>query len=110
VGHLILCYKEFFESIIRYTYMTFQVLTAASVNTAEFWDIAPCTLVTVDRRFRSAYCLHHQGRDDGGKNVGLLQRDYTALYYRRLSTSDTCKSRSSQSESRYYLQMACHNF
>jgi hypothetical protein len=26
-----------------------------------FWDIAPCSLVEVDRRFRSAYCLHHQG-------------------------------------------------
>jgi hypothetical protein len=25
-----------------------------------FWDIAPCSLVEVDRRFRGAYCLHHQ--------------------------------------------------
>jgi len=44
-------------------------------------DIAPCSLVEVDRRFRGAYFLH-QG-DDGGSthlwNVGLLQRDYTAL-------------------------------
>jgi hypothetical protein len=24
----------------------------------EFWDIAPCSLVVVDRRFRGAYCLH----------------------------------------------------
>jgi hypothetical protein len=29
-----------------------------------FWDIAPCSLVEVDLRFRGAYCLHHQG--DGG--------------------------------------------
>jgi hypothetical protein len=28
-----------------------------------FWDIAPYSLVGVDRRFRGAYCLH-QG-DDG---------------------------------------------
>jgi hypothetical protein len=25
------------------------------------WDIAPCSLVEVDRRFRGAYCLHHHG-------------------------------------------------
>jgi hypothetical protein len=26
-----------------------------------FCDLAPCSLVGVDRRFRGAYCLHHQG-------------------------------------------------
>jgi hypothetical protein len=26
-----------------------------------FWDIAPFSLVRVDRRFRDAYRLHHQG-------------------------------------------------
>jgi hypothetical protein len=26
-----------------------------------FWDVAPCSHVEVDRRFRGAYCLHHQG-------------------------------------------------
>jgi hypothetical protein len=26
-----------------------------------FWDIAPCRLVEVDRRFRGSYYLHHQG-------------------------------------------------
>jgi hypothetical protein len=38
-----------------------------------FKDIAPCSLVEVDRRFREAYCLHR--RDDAGGtdlwNVGL---------------------------------------
>jgi hypothetical protein len=28
---------------------------------AVFWDIAPCSLVEVYRRFRGAFCLHHQG-------------------------------------------------
>jgi hypothetical protein len=54
-----------------------------------FWDIAPCNLVEVDRRFRGAYWLHHHLPDDGGSthlwNVGLLL-DYTALYPRRLSS------------------------
>jgi hypothetical protein len=62
------------------TSVRFQVLTAANVKMAAFLDIAPCSLVEVDRRFRGASCLHHL-------NVGLLQRDYTTLYLRRLPFS-----------------------
>jgi hypothetical protein len=41
--------------------MRFQVLTAASMMfRVIFWDILPCKMI-VDRRFRGAYCLHHQG-------------------------------------------------
>jgi hypothetical protein len=39
-----------------------------------------CSLVELDRRFRGAYCVNHQG-DSGSThvwNVGLLQRDSTA--------------------------------
>jgi hypothetical protein len=36
----------------------FQVLTAASMNMAAFWDIASCCLVKVHRRFRGTYFLH----------------------------------------------------
>jgi hypothetical protein len=25
------------------------------------WDVAPCNLVQMDRRFRGVYCLHHEG-------------------------------------------------
>jgi hypothetical protein len=39
--------------------MRFQVLTAASMKSTVLWDIAPCSLVEVDRRFWGAYCLHH---------------------------------------------------
>jgi hypothetical protein len=28
---------------------------------AAFWDNAPCSVMEVGRRFRGAYCLHHQG-------------------------------------------------
>jgi hypothetical protein len=27
----------------------------------KIWDVVSCSLVRVDRRFRGAYCLHHQG-------------------------------------------------
>jgi len=36
-----------------------------SMKMTAFWDIAPRSLVEVDRRFRDAQCLHHQG--DGGR-------------------------------------------
>jgi hypothetical protein len=37
--------------------MRFQVLTAASIKLTVFWDVAPCSPVETDRRFRGAYCL-----------------------------------------------------
>jgi hypothetical protein len=43
--------------------LRFQGLTAASMESSSsvFWDVAPCSLVEVYRRFRGVYCLHHQG-------------------------------------------------
>jgi hypothetical protein len=32
-----------------------------NIKMIAFWDIAPCSLVGVDRCFGGAYCLHHQG-------------------------------------------------
>jgi hypothetical protein len=48
------------------------------------YDFATCSLIEVDRRFRGAHC-HHLPDDRGSMilwNVGVLQRDYTALYPR----------------------------
>jgi hypothetical protein len=36
-------------------------LICISMKFSVFWDVAPCSHVEVDRRFRRAYCLHHQG-------------------------------------------------
>jgi hypothetical protein len=46
--------------------MRFQAVMAANMKIIVFWDIAPYSLVEVDRRFRGVYCLHHQGDDAGG--------------------------------------------
>jgi hypothetical protein len=39
----------------------------SSLKMTAFWDTVPCSLIWVERRFGSAYCLHHQGNrpDDG---------------------------------------------
>jgi hypothetical protein len=44
------------RTLISQFYVRFQVLTAASIKFKVFWDVAPCSHVEADRRFRSAYC------------------------------------------------------
>jgi hypothetical protein len=51
------------------------------VKAAVFWDIAVCSLVEINRRFRGTYCFHHQSDNRGSKhlfNIGQFLRDYTA--------------------------------
>jgi len=59
--------------------MIFQFLTAASMKITAFWDIAPCGLVVVERRFRDAYCLRHLGdlihRPDDGVSTQTTRRN-----------------------------------
>jgi hypothetical protein len=37
------------------------IYVATNTNMTVFWDVALCSLVEINRRFRDAYCLHHQG-------------------------------------------------
>jgi hypothetical protein len=39
----------------------FQVFKAASMKITVVWDVAPCSLVDIDRRFRGIQCLHNHG-------------------------------------------------
>jgi hypothetical protein len=52
-------------------YVRFQILTAASMKMTVFWDVAPCNLKEVYRRFRSACFLPRKG---------TLLPDYMAQY------------------------------
>jgi hypothetical protein len=53
--------KESIPTQASHKNVRFQVLTAASMMfRVVSWDILPCKMI-VDRRFRGAYCLHHQG-------------------------------------------------
>jgi hypothetical protein len=61
----------------------FRVLTAASMKMRAFWYIAPCSL-GVDRRFRGAYCLHHQG-DEWPQRTAFI----TTLMMKAVRTSET---------------------
>jgi hypothetical protein len=35
----------------------FEVITATNMNMAVFWDVAPCGLEDIGRRFKGAYSL-----------------------------------------------------
>jgi hypothetical protein len=51
------------------------------VNMTAFCDVEPCSLVEVNRRFRSAFFLHQHG------DTSVTSVYFTALYARRLSPS-----------------------
>jgi hypothetical protein len=56
-------------------HVRFQVLTMVSMKMIAFWDIAPRSLIVVDRHFRGAYCLHHQG-DEWRQDAPLKHQKY----------------------------------
>jgi hypothetical protein len=56
-------------------FVRFFILMAVSTKVTAFWDVAQCNLAEIDRRFRGAYCLHHQGTRHlhGGGSVRFLE-------------------------------------
>jgi len=84
IYYVLTCYQlQYIRNFLRC-----QILKAASMKYRAFWDVPPCSHVEVDRHFKGAHCLHHQGHDDEDNtnlwNVGQLKRDYKALHPRRL--------------------------
>jgi hypothetical protein len=80
----------------------FDVLVAVVMKSSINWDITPCTLLKVSRRFGGTCLLatfHHSGfvlalfldPEDGGymflQNISLLSVDYMALYLIRQNSS-----------------------
>jgi hypothetical protein len=60
---------------VKYVFVGYKVLTAASMKMTAFWDIEPCSLVGVDRRYRCVYCLHQSeetsvySKESTGRNI-----------------------------------------
>jgi hypothetical protein len=52
------------------------VLMAASMKITAFWNVTPCSLVEVGRRFRRTYCLYHQGLI-----MKVVHTSETSVYY-----------------------------
>jgi hypothetical protein len=65
---------------VRTLYRSIITQNSPALNMTAFWDIAPCGLVKVDRRFRDAYCLYLQG------SLPWLWGQYAPLNRRSTST------------------------
>jgi hypothetical protein len=50
-----------------------------------FWNIAPCSLVEVNGRYRDAYCLHRQG-DESLKRLSTCTRLHGAVSQKAASS------------------------
>jgi hypothetical protein len=94
-------YKKIRE--LLHMYVGYEVLTAVIMNSLDFWDMTPCSLLKYNRCFGGTCRLHFQGRrirqainqsESWGqtgdyiflRNVGWLPTDYTALYSRTRSS------------------------
>jgi hypothetical protein len=52
------------------------VLMAASMKITAFWNVTPCSLVEVGRRFRRTYCIYHQS-----VIMKVVHTSETSVYY-----------------------------
>jgi hypothetical protein len=52
----------------KWLFVRYVVHMAASIKGTAFWDMALCSHAEENRRFRDAYCFHHQDNDDRPRN------------------------------------------
>jgi hypothetical protein len=50
-------------------------------NEDVFWDITPCSVTGIDRRFRRVYCLHHHGATSENISVFNCNKRLTPSNY-----------------------------
>jgi hypothetical protein len=69
-------------------HVRFQVLTAACMKIAALWDIAPCSFVEVDRRFRGTYLLPSSGRSISTRLTALYAKELSFFGYLQINASE----------------------
>jgi hypothetical protein len=52
----------------------FEVLTAVVKKSTIFWDITPCSPLSVNRRLGGTYCLHLQGKKNNVRGDKLISK------------------------------------
>jgi hypothetical protein len=103
------------DSLIIYTYCIcarFQVLMAAGMLMTASWDVAQCSFMEVDRRFRVTCCLYHQGDDRFLYFLQAFRVAYLLPWYwkqyaplKRQFTSTRLRGATSQKLSSSYLSL-----
>jgi hypothetical protein len=69
--------------------LRFQVLTAASMKFRVFWDVAPCSHVEVDRRFRGTYLLLPSSSPWWWRQYTPLKRRSTSTWLHGVTSQKT---------------------
>jgi hypothetical protein len=59
-------------SVVRV--LKYPQLVNVVIKFSVFWDVLPFSQVDVDRRFRGAYCLHHQGDEWASRGPHIYHR------------------------------------
>jgi hypothetical protein len=70
-----------------------------------FWDVSPCSLIGVDRRFRRAYCLHHKGDEINALMMEAVCTSETSVYS---ETSWRCIPEDSNLHTRCHENLESH--
>jgi hypothetical protein len=84
--------KKLCFSTLKFTriLVQFQVLTAARMRMTLCWNVAPCYVVEIDRRYAGAYCICLS--DDGGSNT--LETSVSCYETKRRIIPEGCQSSS----------------
>jgi hypothetical protein len=68
------CHHHYIHGLVSWPVTVTRVRSVLSLKIRAFWDVSPCSLVRVDRRFRGAYRLYHQGDEIIAEGSNLLTR------------------------------------
>jgi hypothetical protein len=69
----------------------FQVLTAASMKFRVFWDVAPCSHIEVDRRFRGASIIRGIDLTDSDGFLRAIKIRSTTSFGGEVKPSSPCR-------------------
>jgi hypothetical protein len=78
-------------TVIKWTVVRFKVLTAVVMKSKTFWDITPCSPLSVNRRFGGTYRLHLQQMLATSFHSGFFLK----LYFSTLKMEAICSSETS---------------
>jgi hypothetical protein len=82
----------------------------AKLKISAFLDVASCSLVEVDWRFRCAYCVNHPGAGDGGGtqlwNVAVKTYNFSMTSCLKIAESNL---RQYLADSFFVLMLQCHS-
>jgi hypothetical protein len=76
--NLTIKYKDRFPLLCR-AMLKLHVLTAMSIMTKVFWNVALCSLVETDHCFRGSYCHHNLGITTSTSEMSVSFRQHSVI-------------------------------